>query len=165
MYKLKVKISEHWHITLFCVPRLNMDQRSGAFTQKKKKKKLKWFKGQPDGCQMITLHTVVLRDDERSCNSGWRSLENRRYDAHLTMFYMIVYILHVIAIPVPSHFECPEAYTSLTHTLCLTDRFSLLSVTINSFFSPIILMPSKQKSARSIMHIDSKAYIVFNLSY
>ena len=73
-----------------------MDQRSGALTRKKIKKKLKWFKeGQPDGYQMTTYNSVT----EMMSNLGWRSIENRRYDARLFMFYKIVYGL--VAIPVP----------------------------------------------------------------
>ena len=62
MYKQKIKISEHWLITLLSVLRLSMGQLSGAPTRKKIKTKLKWFKeGQSDGCQMTTLPIVVLR--------------------------------------------------------------------------------------------------------
>ena len=46
-------------------------------------------------------------------NLGWRSLENRRYDARLSIFYKVVYGL--VAIPVPSYFERPEVYTGHTH--------------------------------------------------
>ena len=67
---------------------------------------------------------------EMMSNLGWRSLENRRYDAHVLMFYKIVYGL--VAIPVPSYFERPEVNTHHTplglHTgsnLCM-----LLSVLI-----------------------------------
>ena len=42
---------------------------------------------------------------EMMSNLGWRSLENRCYDAHLLMFYKIFYGL--VAIPVPSYFEDP----------------------------------------------------------
>ena len=48
-------------------------------------------------------------------NLGWRSLENRRYDARLLMFYKIVYGL--VVKPVPSYFERPEGYTRHTHSL------------------------------------------------
>ena len=52
---------------------------------------------------------------EMMSSLGWRSLENRRYDARLLMFYKIVYGL--VAIPVPSYFERPEVYTRHTHPL------------------------------------------------
>ena len=48
-------------------------------------------------------------------NLGWRSLESRRYDARLLMFYKIVYGLVVKL--VPSYFERPEVYTRHTHPL------------------------------------------------
>ena len=99
-------------------------------------------------------------------NLGWRSLENRRTDTRLAMFYKIVYGL--VAIPLPSYFEHPEVYTRHMHSLSLTDRFTHMSVTINTPFSlfPLffgtsyrlisswfmILTPLKQESARSIIH-------------
>ena len=46
---------------------------------------------------------------------GWRSLENWRIDARLTMFYKIVYSL--VAIPLPSYFVHPEVYTHHMHSL------------------------------------------------
>ena len=94
-----------------------------------------------------------------------QSLENRRTDKRLAMFYKIVYGL--VAIPLPSYFEHPEVYTRHTHSL-LTDRFTHLSVTINTPFSLyqlffgtsyqlisswfLILTPLKHESARSIIH-------------
>ena len=48
-------------------------------------------------------------------NLGWRSLENRRTDRRLAMFYKIVYGL--VAIPQPSYFEHPEVYTRHMHSL------------------------------------------------
>ena len=39
-------------------------------------------------------------------NLGWRSLENRRYDARLITFYKVVHGL--VAIPVPPYFEQPK---------------------------------------------------------
>ena len=42
-------------------------------------------------------------------NLGWRSLENRRYDSRLTMFYKIQYGL--VAVPMPSYFERPKKIT------------------------------------------------------
>ena len=65
-------------------------------------------------------------------NLGWRSLENRRTNTRLAMFYKIVYGL--VAIPLPSYFEHPEVYTRHMHSLSLTDRFTHLSVTINTHF-------------------------------
>ena len=97
-------------------------------------------------------------------NLGWRSLENRRTDMGLAMFYKIVYGL--VAIPLLSYFEHPEVYTRHMHSLI--DRFIHRSVIINTHFSPyplffgtsyqlisswfLILTPLKQESARSIIH-------------
>ena len=98
-------------------------------------------------------------------NLGWQSLENRRTDKRLAMFYKIVYGL--VAIPLSSYFEHAEVYTRHMHSL-LTDRFTHLSVTINTPFSLyplffgtsyqlisswfLILTPLNQESARSIIH-------------
>ena len=54
-------------------------------------------------------------------NLGWRSLENRRTDTRLAMFYKIVYGL--VAIPLPSYFEHPEVYTRHMHSLSYTDSY------------------------------------------
>ena len=51
-------------------------------------------------------YTTYSSVTEMMSNLGRRSLENRRYDAGLLMFYKIVYGLD--AIPVPSYFEHPE---------------------------------------------------------
>ena len=168
MYKLKIKISEHWLITLLCALRLNMGQWSGALR-----------KETTDNIEMVQRRAARwVSDDyctyssvtEMMSNLGWRSLENRRYDAHLLMFYKIVYGL--VVIPVPSYFESSESHT----TSWLSDRFTLLSVTINSRFphdwfcwinyqlissSNLILTPSKQESERSIMHTHSKTIYCF----
>ena len=149
---------------------LNMGQWSGALTRKKIETKLKWFKeGQPDGCQTYSSVTEMMS------NLGWRSLENRRYDARLLMFYKIVYGL--VAIPVPSYFERLEVYTCHTHPLAYIFCM-LLSILIfphdcgskeqiTSWTRPqssiLILTPSKQESERSITHTHSKANTVFNL--
>ena len=42
-------------------------------------------------------------------NLGWRSLENRRYDSRLAMFYKIQYGL--VAVPMRSYFERPKKIT------------------------------------------------------
>ena len=47
-------------------------------------------------------------------NLGWQSLENRRIDSRLTMFYEMVYGL--VAIPLPSYFAHPEVYTRHMHS-------------------------------------------------
>ena len=112
---------------------------------------------------------------EMMSNLGWRSLENRRYDALLLMFYKIVYGL--AAIPVPSYFERPEVYTSHTPLGLHTDSHFCMLLSILIFphdgfcgtdyqlisSSILILTPSKQESERSTMHTHSRANTVFNL--
>ena len=53
-------------------------------------------------------------------NLGWRSLENRCYDARLITFYKIVHVL--VAIPIPSYFEQPKRYTRHMHPLSFRQR-------------------------------------------
>ena len=48
-------------------------------------------------------------------NLGWRSLEYRRYDSRLAMFYKIQYGL--VAVSVPSYFERPTRITRHAHSL------------------------------------------------
>ena len=64
-------------------------------------------------------------------NLGWRSLENRRFDAHLITFYKVVH--GFVAIPVPSYFKQPKD----THATCIlfrSDKFTPLSATISIHF-------------------------------
>ena len=49
-------------------------------------------KGQPDYSTYSSVTDILS-------NLGWRSLENRRIDASLTMFYKIVYGLVAISLP------------------------------------------------------------------
>ncbi|MCG7865188.1 MAG: hypothetical protein JAY74_02330 [Candidatus Thiodiazotropha taylori] len=65
-------------------------------------------------------------------NLGWRSLENRRYDARLIMFHKIVHGL--VAIPVPSYFERPEVYTRHTHSLAYIQVYTPVCYYKYSFF-------------------------------
>ena len=61
-------------------------------------------------------------------NLGWRSLEYRRNDSRLAMFYMIQYGL--IALPMPSYFERPIRITRHMHPL----SFRLVHVSGIRFF-------------------------------
>ena len=62
---------------------------------------------------MSSDYSIYSSVMEMMSNLGWRSLENRCYDARLTVFYKIVYGL--VAIPFPSYFECPEVSIRHTH--------------------------------------------------
>ena len=53
-------------------------------------------------------------------NLGWRSLENRRYDSRLAMFYKIQYGL--VAITMPSYFERPTRITRHSYNNALGFR-------------------------------------------
>ena len=67
-------------------------------------------------------------------NLGWRSLENRRTDMPLALFYKIVYGL--VAITLPSYFEHPEVYTRHMHSLSYRQIHTSVC-TINTHFSYI----------------------------
>ena len=75
---------------------------------------------------------------EMMSNLGWRSLENRRYDARLLMFYKIVY--GPVAIPVPSYFERPGVYTRHTHTLAYIQIHTSVCYYQYSFFSMTVVL-------------------------
>ena len=98
-------------------------------------------------------------------NLRWRSLENRRTDTRLVMFYKIVYGL--VAIPLPSYFEHREVKTRHMHSLSYRQIYtSVCSYKYYFFQYPLffgtsyqlisswflILTSLKQESARSIIH-------------
>ena len=70
-------------------------------------------------------------------NLGWRSLENRRIDMRLAMFYKMVYVL--VAVP-PRHILSILKFTFATWTLFVTDRFKHQSVTTKKTFSSISIV-------------------------
>ena len=69
---------------------------------------------------------------------GWQSLENRRIDAHLVMFYKIVHC-HV-AIQIPSYFEKPQRYTRHMHPLSYRQIHTSLSYYQQSFYPATIVL-------------------------
>ena len=74
-------------------------------------------------------------------NLGWRSLENRRTDTRLAMFYKIVYGL--VAIPLPSYFEHPEVYTRHMHSLSYRQIHTSVCYYKYSFFPISIVLWNK----------------------
>ena len=70
-------------------------------------------------------------------NLGWRSLENRRYDARLITFYKVVHGL--IVIPVPSYVEQPKRHTSHMHPLSFRQIHTSVCY-YNSFFPMTIVL-------------------------
>ena len=74
-------------------------------------------------------------------NLGWRSLENRRTDTRLAMFYKIVYGL--VAIPLPSYFEHPEVYTRHMHSLSYRQIHTSVCYYNYSFFPISIVLWNK----------------------
>ena len=69
---------------------------------------------------------------------GWRSLENRRTDTRLAMFYKMVYGL--VAIPLPSYFEHPEVYTRHRHSLSYRQIHTSVCLYYKFSFSPISIV-------------------------
>ena len=67
-------------------------------------------------------------------NIGWRSLECRRYDSRLAMFYK----LQIVAVSMPSYFERPTRITRYMHSLSFRQvhvsadyyRFSIFLMTV-----------------------------------
>ena len=74
-------------------------------------------------------------------NLGWRSLENRRTDTRLAMFYKIIYGL--VAIPLPSYFEHPEVYTRHMHSLSYRQIHTSVCYYKYSFFPISIVLWNK----------------------
>ena len=81
-------------------------------------------------------------------NLGWRSLENRRTDTRLAMFYKTVYGL--VAIPLPSYFEHPEVYTRHMHSLSYRQIRTSVCYYKYSFF-PISIVLSKKLPADLVL--------------
>ena len=65
--------------------------------------------------------------------NGWRSLENRRINTCLTMFYKVIYGL--VAIPLLRILSILK-FTLATCTLLFTDRSTHQSVSANIHFHP-----------------------------
>ena len=83
-------------------------------------------------------YSTYSRVTEMMSDLGWRSLGNRRYDAHLLMFYKIVY--GIVAIPVPSYFERPEVYTHHTHPLAYIQIHTFVCYYQYSFFPMTVVL-------------------------
>ena len=75
---------------------------------------------------------------EMMSNLGWRSLECRRYDVRLAMFYKVVYGL--VAIPIPSYFEQPTRYTRHMHPLSYRQIHTSVCYYQYSFFPMTIVL-------------------------
>ena len=69
---------------------------------------------------------------------GWRSLEQRRHDARLIMFYKIVYGL--VAIQLPSYFERPLRITRHMHSLSYRQIHTAANYYQVSFFPMSIVL-------------------------
>ena len=71
-------------------------------------------------------------------NLGWRSLENRRIDSRLVMFYKIIYC-HV-AIQIPTYFEKPHRYTRHMHPLSYRQIHTSATYYQQSFYPATIVL-------------------------
>ena len=74
------------------------------------------------------------------CNLGWCSLENRRFDLRLVMFYKIQYGL--VAVPMPSYFEQPKMITrhNLNNPLSFRQVYASADYYRFSFFPMTIVL-------------------------
>lgn len=69
---------------------------------------------------------------------GWRSLENRRNDARLAMFYKITYGL--VAVSVPTYFERPIRLSRHMHPLCYRQVHASTDYYRYSFFPMTVVL-------------------------
>ena len=97
---------------------------------------------------------------------GWRSLEQRRLDARLIMFYKIVYGL--VAIQLPSYLEQPMKITRHMHSLSYRQihtaanyyqfPFFPMPIVLWNRLPALILTPLNRQSVRS--HTPSNNWLV-----
>ena len=71
-------------------------------------------------------------------NLGWRSLENRRIDSRLIMFYKIIH--RHVAIQIPTYFEKPPRYTRHMHPLSHRQIHTSATYYQQSFYPEIIVL-------------------------
>ena len=69
---------------------------------------------------------------------GWRSLENRRLDSRLVMFYRIIH--GYVAIQIPTYFEKPQRYTRHMHPLCFRQIHTFAAHYQQSFYPATIVL-------------------------
>ena len=69
---------------------------------------------------------------------GWRSLEDRRIDARLIMFYKIVH--GYVAIQLPPYFDKPFRYTRHMHTLSFRQIHTAASYYQYSFYPASVVL-------------------------
>ena len=81
--------------------------------QRKTSRKSRWFSGGLAARWVTNDHSPYSSVSNMLSYLGWRSLENRRYDARLITFYKVVHGL--VSIPVPSSVEQPKKYTRRMH--------------------------------------------------
>ena len=70
--------------------------------------------------------------------NGWRSLEDRRIDARLIMFYKIVH--GYVAIQLPTYFDKPLRYTRHMHTLSFRQIHTAASYYQYSFYPASVVL-------------------------
>ena len=133
MYKQKIKISEHWLV------RPQVEYWSVVWSPYTKENKGKIEMVQRRAARWVSNdYSIYSSVTEMMSNLGWRSVENRRYDACLLMFYKIVYGL--VAIPVPSYLEHPEVYTRHTHHLAYIQIHTSVCYCQYSFFPMTVVL-------------------------
>ena len=118
--------AHNWNMLPVCgvrllgnVDKIEMTQRRAA----------RWVKSNTSSYDSVTemLHDL-----------GWRSLEQRRLDARLIMFYKIVYGL--VAIQLPSYIEHPMKITRHMHSLYYRQIHTAANYSQFSFFPVSIVL-------------------------
>ena len=103
-------------------------------TKKKKKKKkiemtqrraARWVKNQYSTYESVSNVLSEL---------GWRSLEDRRYDTRMIIFYKIVH--GYVAFELPTYYERPLRSTRHMHPLAFRQIHTAVSYIINTLFTP-----------------------------
>lgn len=124
-YKTFVRPQLEYASTVWCPPtkvnidRVEMIQRRAA----------RWVKSNYSTYDSVTKMLNSL---------GWRSLEQRRFDARLIMFYKIVYGL--VAVPLPPYFERPLRITRHMHSLSFRQIHASATYYQFSFFPMSIVL-------------------------
>ena len=82
-------------------------------------------------------------------NLGWRSLENRRIDSRLVMFYNIIYCY--VTIQIPTYFEKPHRYTRHMHPLSYRQIHTSATYYQQSFYPATVVLWNRLPSEIVLM--------------
>ena len=114
---------------LYCLPLIRLKTYHTNKIEKVQRRAARWVSNDYSSYSSVT---------DMLSNLGWQSLENRRTNTHLAMFYNFVNGL--VAIPLPLYFEHPEVYTRQMHSFSYRQIHTSVCYYKYSFFTmPIVL--------------------------